>query len=234
MSFKCKSIVDKYLNPDYGCLMKEPRSLLDVAPVMPLLRIHDAAQAADVVPVARAITAAGLPMVHIALEGPHALTAIERLATGAPDVIVGAGELTDAAQPALARAAGAEFLVAADGTPELCAAMRASELPHLPGVRTDLDAARLLDDGYTDMVLTGGRRVLRSLASFAPSARFAVAGASAADVAGHLAAPNVRCVLADWLAPPAAVQQRDWDRVRRLAAGALTLGSPSVSAVRAL
>lgn len=217
--------------------VKEPRSLLDVAPVMPVISVR---RAADAVPVARAITAAGLPLVQVALDGPTALEAIARIAEEAPDVIVGAGTVTEADQPERARAAGAEFLVATKGSAALCAAMRDSELPHLPGVTTAAEAARLVDAGYTDLVLhpaaaAGGLRHLRALAAFAPTARFCASGGiTAADLTGYLAAPNVGCVSADWLAPDDAVRRRDWDRIRRLADVALKLSTPTVTTVRAL
>jgi 2-dehydro-3-deoxyphosphogluconate aldolase / (4S)-4-hydroxy-2-oxoglutarate aldolase len=217
--------------------MKEPRSLLDVAPVMPVISVH---RPADAVAVARAITSAGLPLVQVALDGPSSYEAIARICAEAPEVIVGAGGLTDAAQPALARAAGAEFLVATAGTSSLREAMLETELPHLPGVTTAVEVVALLAEGYTDMVLhpaaaAGGRRHLKALAAFAPGARFCVSGGlGAADLTGYLAAPNVGCVSADWLAPADAVRRRDWDRISRLADVALKLSTPTVASVRAL
>ncbi|MBB2990930.1 2-dehydro-3-deoxyphosphogluconate aldolase/(4S)-4-hydroxy-2-oxoglutarate aldolase [Mycolicibacterium iranicum] len=219
--------------------MREPRSLLDVAPVMPMLTVRTAAEVAAVVPTARAITAAGLPLVQIALDGAAAYDAIESLATHAPEVVVGAGALTDIDQPALARAAGAEFLVATGGTPALCAALRATELPHLPGASTTLEALRLVEQGYTDMVFpaaaAGGVRQLRALAAFVPVARFCVSGTiTAAELPTYLGLANVGCVVAEWVAPSDAIRRRDWDRIRRLAGVALTLGTPPVTAVAAL
>jgi 2-dehydro-3-deoxyphosphogluconate aldolase/(4S)-4-hydroxy-2-oxoglutarate aldolase len=212
--------------------MKEPRSLLDVAPVMPLISV---AHPADAVAVARAITRAGIPLVQVAVDGPGSYESIARICAEAPDVIVGAGGLTDAGQPAVAHAAGAEFLVATTGATSLWEAMLDTELPHLPGVTTADDAATLLEHGYTDMVLhpaaaAGGLRHLRALAAFVPHARFCVSGGvTAADLTGYLAAPNVGCVSADWLSPADAVRRRDWDRIRRLADVALKLSTPAVS-----
>lgn len=213
--------------------MKEPRSLLDVAPVMPVISVH---RPTDAVAVARAISSAGLPLIQVALDGPSSYEAITRICADAPEVIVGAGGLTDAAQPALARAAGAEFLVATAGTSSLRTAMLDTELPHLPGVSTAVEAVALLDEGYTDMVLhpaasSGGLRHLKALAAFAPGARFCVSGGlGAADLTGYLAAPNVGCVSADWLAPADAIRRRDWDRIQRLADVALKLSTPTVHA----
>lgn len=212
--------------------MKEPRSLLDVAPVMPLISVD---RPADAVAIARAIFRAGLPLVQVAIDGPLSYEAITRIATEAPEVVVGAGRLTDPEQPALARAAGAEFLAAAAPSLPLRGAMLDTELPHLPAATTVVEALALLEDGYTDMVLhpavsSGGLRHLRALAAFVPAARFCVSGGlTPADLTGYLAAPNVGCVTADWLTPADAVRRRDWDRIRRLADVALKLSTPTVS-----
>jgi 2-dehydro-3-deoxyphosphogluconate aldolase/(4S)-4-hydroxy-2-oxoglutarate aldolase len=214
--------------------MREPRSLLDVAPLMPVISVLDPADAA---PMARAI-AAGLPLVQVALDTPAALEAIERIAAEAPEVVVGAGAIIDTDQPASARAAGAEFLVAKRGTASLRAAMCETELPHLPGVCTAAEAMELLEVGYTDMVLHpahAGVRYLNALAAFAPAARFCAAGEiTAGTLTGYLAAPNVKCVSADWLTPADAVRRHDWDRIRRLAEVAVQLSTPAVPAARAL
>lgn len=208
--------------------------------MMPVLSMRSVRRTRAALCAARAIAEAGLPQVQIAADGPAAWEAIERIRSEAPQIVVGAGALVGAEQPELARAAGAEFLVATAGDRELRAAMRATELPHLPSVATVLDTIEVLDEGYTDMVLhpaaaLGGLRHLRTLAAFAPRARFAAAGGlTPADLSGYLAAPNVGCVIADWLSPRDAVRARDWSRVGRLAAVSVTLSTPTVSRERAL
>lgn len=220
--------------------VREPRSLLDVAPVMPLISMRSARSARGAVRAARAIAEAGLPQVQIAVDAPTAWEAIDAIRSDAPQIVVGAGALASAEHPALARAAGAEFLVAATADPEVRAAMRAAELPHLPSVATVLDAIEVLGEGYTDMVLhpaaaLGGLRHLKAMATFAPRARFAAAGGlTPADLSGYLAAPNVGCVVADWLTPRDAVRARDWTRIARLAAVSIALSSPVVRKKHAL
>jgi len=237
MYFKYVSEIEKYLIPVTVGTMKEPRSLLDIAPVMPIISVSNPASA---VPVARAINKAGLPLVQVALDTPDALESIERIAAEAPEVVVGAGAVTEVDQPAQAHSAGAEFLVATHGTEPLRAAMADTELPHLPAVTTATEATELIEEGYTDMVLhpaaaVGGRQNLRFLAAFVPAARFCPSGGiTAAQLTRYLATPNVGCVSADWLAPADAVRRRDWDRIGRLADVAVKLSKPTVTAVSTL
>ena len=51
-------------------------TLLDLAPVVPVVVLHDLA---DAVPLATALVAGGLPVIEITLRTPVALAAIERM-----------------------------------------------------------------------------------------------------------------------------------------------------------
>ena len=150
--------------------MSEPTSLLDIVPVIPVVVVNDAA---DAVPIARALVDGGLPVIELTLRTPIALDAIERIAAEVPDILLGAGTIVDTAQPKQALAAGAQFLVSPGSTPSLRAAMRDSGLPHLPGVATVSEVMTLLEDGYTDMKFfpaeaAGGAPYLRAINSPVP------------------------------------------------------------------
>ena len=68
---------------------RRPRtSVLDLAPVVPVVVIEDAA---DAVPLARALVAGGLPAIEVTLRTPAALDAIRAIAAEVPDAVVGAG-----------------------------------------------------------------------------------------------------------------------------------------------
>ena len=123
-------------------------SLLDIVPVIPVVAVHDAA---DAVPIAQALVDGGLPMIELTLRTPAALEAIKRIATEVPDILVGAGTTVDTYQPQQAADAGAQFLVSPGSTPALRAAVRDSGLPHLPGVATVSEVLNLLEHGYTEI-----------------------------------------------------------------------------------
>ena len=72
--------------------MKEPTSLLDIAPVIPVVVVHDADNA---VPIAKALVDGGLPIIELTLRTPAAMAAIERIAAEVPEIVVGAGTIVD-------------------------------------------------------------------------------------------------------------------------------------------
>lgn len=211
--------------------MTEPSSLLNIAPVIPVVVVHDAA---DAVPIARALVEGGLPIIELTLRTPMALAAIERIAAEVPEIIVGAGTVVDTAQAKHALAAGAQFLVSPGSTAELRAAMRDTGLPHLPGVATVSEVMSLLEDGYTDMKFfpaeaAGGARYLRAIHPPVPAARFCpTGGITPTNMAEYLNAPNVGCVGGSWLTPADAVDRHDWSQISSLASVARELANPNM------
>lgn len=195
-------------------------SLLDRVPVIPVVVVHDAA---DAVPIARALVEGGLPVIELTLRTPAALEAIKRIADEVPEILVGAGTVVDSAQPKQAAANGARFLVSPGSTPALRAAMRDSGLPHLPGVSTVSEVLTLLEEGYTELKFfpaeqAGGAKYLRAIHSPVPAARFCpTGGITPANMGDYLASPNVGCVGGSWLTPADVVERQDWATVAQLA-----------------
>ncbi|MET9951566.1 bifunctional 4-hydroxy-2-oxoglutarate aldolase/2-dehydro-3-deoxy-phosphogluconate aldolase [Streptomyces sp. NPDC006339] len=208
-------------------------SVLDLAcaasaPVVPVVVIEDAA---DAVPLARALVAGGLPAIEVTLRTPAALDAIRAVAAEVPEAVVGAGTVVSAAGVASAVDAGARFLVSPGWTDGLLDAMRGSGVPFLPGVSTTSEVVALLERGVTDMKFfpaeaAGGVPYLKSLAGPLPHARFCpTGGISLASAPSYLALPNVSCVGGTWMLPAPALEARDWDRVEALAREASALAA---------
>ena len=205
------------------------RSLLDVAPVVPVVVLKDATQA---VPLARALTEGGLPIIELTLRTPSAIEAIRRIAAEVPEILVGAGTILDARQAEQAAAAGAQFLVSPGSTPALLDAMDATGLPYLPGTSTVSEMLAVAERGRTEMKFfpaeaAGGAPYLASLASPLPQLRFCPTGGITAATAGHyLKLPNVGCVGGSWVTPADALAEGDWARVTKLAAEAAVPAAP--------
>ncbi|AJT67408.1 bifunctional 4-hydroxy-2-oxoglutarate aldolase/2-dehydro-3-deoxy-phosphogluconate aldolase [Streptomyces chattanoogensis] len=204
-------------------------SVLGLAPVIPVVVVQDAA---DAVPLARALVAGGLPAIEVTLRTPAALDAIRAIADEVPDAVVGAGTLLAPEHVAAARAAGSRFLVSPGWSPRLLGAMRDSGVPFLPGVSTASEVVTLLDEGITELKFfpaeaAGGTSYLTSLAAPLPRARFCpTGGIGLASAPSYLALPNVGCVGGTWMLPADALAAKDWRRVRQLAREAAQLAAP--------
>ncbi|MGY3064078.1 2-dehydro-3-deoxyphosphogluconate aldolase/(4S)-4-hydroxy-2-oxoglutarate aldolase [Streptomyces sp. TE3672] len=201
-------------------------SVLDLAPVVPVVVLEDAA---DAVPLARALVAGGLPAIEVTLRTAAAPDAIRAIASEVPDAVVGAGTVISGRNVSDTVAAGARFLVSPGWTDRLLDAMKASGVPFLPGVSTTSEVVALLERGVTEMKFfpaeaAGGTAYLKALSAPLPQARFCpTGGISLASAPSYLALPNVGCVGGSWMVPADAIAAKDWARVERLASEAAAL-----------
>src|SRR5882757_7868165 len=119
--------------------------IVALAPVIPVLTIE---QAADAVPLARALVKGGLRVLEITLRTPTALEALEAIADQVPEAIAGVGTVLTVQQFEQAQRAGARFAVSPGCTPALAAAAGSAGLPYLPGVQTVSEAMALAEQGF--------------------------------------------------------------------------------------
>lgn len=205
----------------------ETRAICELAPIVPVLVIEDAAQAR---PLAEALVAGGLPALEVTLRTPAALDAIRRMAE-VPGGVVGAGTLVTPEDVRAAKAAGARFGVSPGATDRLIAACEAEGLPLLPGAATASEAMRLLEMGY-DMLkffpaeASGGAPALKAIGAPLPQISFCpTGGVSPGNAETYLSLPNVVCAGGSWVAPRDLVQAGDWAGIEALACAASRLGS---------
>ncbi len=196
-----------------------------LAPVIPVLVVHDPARAEGL---ARALVAGGLPALEVTLRTPAALEVIAEMAKVAGGV-VGAGTLLTEKDVEAAKAAGASFGVSPGATPRLLDACEANDLPLLAGTSTPSDVMALLERGYTvgkffPAEVNGGVPALKGIGAPLPQMRFCpTGGISLKNARDYLALPNVLCVGGSWVAPAEMVAAGDWEGIETLAREAAAL-----------
>jgi len=207
----------------------QPLSALQVmqdAPVIPVIVLHDVAQA---VPLARALLAGGIRMLEITLRTPQALDCMSAIAREVPQAVVGAGTVRNPADVLAAQQAGARFLVSPGFTPALAQAAKQAGLPWLPGVSTASEIMAAMDAGlqalkFFPAMPAGGSAMLKAWSGPFPEAHFCpTGGINAANAQEFLALPNVDCVGGSWLVPAEALMRQDWQAITQLAAEAVQL-----------
>lgn len=202
-------------------------SLLNGQPVIPVLKIADAAQA---VPLARALARGGLPMIEITLRTAGALDAIRRVAAEVEEAVVGAGTILSPRQFEEAAKAGSRFIVSPGVTNALLATAADSAIPLLPGAITPGEIMAARDAGLDFLKFfpaeqAGGAAFLKALASPLAGVKFCpTGGVGVKNAAGYLALPNVICVGGSWVAPDEMVEAGDWGAIEALARAASRLG----------
>ena len=201
-------------------------AILDLAPVVPVVVLHEAGQA---VRLARALVAGGIRAIEVTLRTPAALDAVRAIASEVEGAVVGVGTVLDPQQLDQALRAGAQFAVSPGATPNLIAAARQHALPWLPGAATASECMALLEQGHRLVKFfpaeaAGGVDALKSFAGPLPQLGFcATGGIGAGNAAGYLALPNVRAVGGSWLTPAAALAAGDFACIEALARAAAGL-----------
>lgn len=199
---------------------KKLLSLLDGQPVIPVLKITDAAHA---VPLARALARGGLRAIEITLRTGDALEAIRRVAADVEEAIVGAGTILNPRQFDEAADAGSRFIVSPGLTSELIAAAADSDVPLLPGAITPGEIMTARDAGIDFLKFfpaeqAGGVEFIKALASPIPDVKFCPTGGITATTApDYLALANIVCVGGSWVAPDAMVREGRWGDIEALA-----------------
>ncbi len=193
--------------------------------VIPVIAIDDPDHA---VPLARALVAGGIRVLEVTLRTEHGLGAIKAM-SGVEGAIVGVGTLTQPAEFAAARDAGAVFGVSPGLTPALIEAARSSGLPLLPGVMTPSEVMAAREAGFRQLKLfpavpAGGIGMLNAIYGPLPDVMFCPTGGISHETASQfLACKNVACVGGSWLTPKDAILAGDWERITQLAKAATGL-----------
>lgn len=123
-------------------------TILDLATVIPVLEVDDAASAALL---AKALSAGGLRVVEMTMRSDAAPGALKAMKDAAPELIVGMGTIRNAGDIETSRTCGADFLVSPGAGPALLSALAGSGMPVLPGVATASEAMTAQEAGFGAM-----------------------------------------------------------------------------------
>lgn len=105
--------------------------------VVPVIKLTNPER--DAVPLAQALIAGSLPVAEITFRAAGAATAIKKMLSAYPDMLVGAGTVLTTAQVDEAVAAGAKFIVTPGLDPDLVKYCQAKNVPIFPGCTTPTD-----------------------------------------------------------------------------------------------
>ena len=166
-----------------------------------------------------ALSEAGLRSIELTFTTPGVASALAKArARLAPDVLLGAGTITDVVQVGAAAAAGADFLVSPHLDPPLLEAMLATGLFCLPGVLTPSEVAAALRLGALAVKLfpasTVGVGHLRALFGPFPGLQVVpTGGITVATAPEWLAAGAAAVGLGGELLPKPLLEAGAWDEI---------------------
>jgi len=205
------------------------REMLARTPVMPILTLHDARLAGDL---AQALGRGGITVFAVVMRTPQSLAALRAMREAMPDAHIGMGTLMTADDVHTAMQAGAQFGVSPGLTPELAAAIAATQWPFLPGVATASEVMQARAWGLKELKYfpargAAGAAWIQDMSGVFPDVLFCpTGGIRPPDIAAYLKLPNCCTVGGSWVVPQALLNDRDWAGITALAQQARAFAAP--------
>jgi 2-dehydro-3-deoxyphosphogluconate aldolase/(4S)-4-hydroxy-2-oxoglutarate aldolase len=186
--------------------------------LLPVVVIRDEARADGL---AEALVRGGLPLAEVTFRTEAASPDI-RTRTGRPELLVGAGTVTTAAQVDQAHDAGARFVVSPGFSSSVVRRCAQLGLPVFPGVATATELLAALHEGVTTVKFfpaqtSGGAAAVRALAGPFPHVQFIpTGGITPSNLNDYLRLPHVLAVGGSWMVPADRVEKGDLETVTAL------------------
>ena len=199
--------------------MTEINKILDAIkdkPIVPVLTIYNLDHA---VPLADAFAEAEINTLEITFRSEHAATAIEKIKTERPEMIIGAGTVIDLQNCHTAIDCGSDFVVTPGITKELLTALSNMPITAIPGITSVSEAMDTFEKGFTYQKLfpasiAGGPSFLKSIFAPLPQINFMPSGGiSQKNASDYLSLNNVFCVCGTWMVNKEMVAQESWGQL---------------------
>lgn len=197
---------------------------LSLAGIVPVIKVEDAA---DAVPLCKALADGGLPVAEITFRTAAAPEAIAAVHKELPDVLLGAGTVTTTEQVDRAVAAGATYIVSPGINPEVVKYCQKVGIPIVPGCVTGSEIEIALSLGLKTVKFfpaeaAGGLNMIKSLAAPYGDVTFVpTGGISEKNLLEYLAFPKILACGGSWMVPADAIKAKDWDKIRTLTGSAV-------------
>lgn len=193
--------------------MKQFSELLGNQNILPIIQADTEEQG---VRIAKCMSDAGIHLVEVVLRTEASLKALSAIKFALPELIVGAGTVTNKHKLNQAIAAGADFIVTPAVSDELLNDLNASGLVCLPGVSNTADILKAQEHGFTEMKLfpaslSGGAPFLKAVSSVFQEVSFCpTGGVSSSNKNDFIMLDNVFAVGGTWMVSKEAVQAENW------------------------
>ena len=185
--------------------------------VVPVIKLNHPER--DAALLGKALCAGGVPIAEITFRAAGADKAIRLMKEANPEMLVGAGTVTNTAQIDAVIAAGGEFIVTPGFDPELVAYAQAKNIPIFPGCTTATDYHQALKFGLEVLKFfpaeqSGGLAKIKALA--APFPMFKImptGGISLKNLKDYLACPVIAACGGSYMVTADLIDNNRWDEI---------------------
>lgn len=198
-------------------LALEAKKILTYAPIVPVAVFENAK---DALGVAEALFDGGVSIIEVTLRTDAALSAMESIAKGLPEMRLGAGTVCTFEEMKRAQDAGAAFSFSPGISMDLMTASKDLNMPLIPGVATASEVMFAMTQGLQACKLfpataVGGVTLLKAfLGPFSTMQFCPTGGINRENMQMFLNLENVSCVGGSWMLSKTALAKGDYDAIR--------------------
>ncbi len=188
--------------------------------VVPVIKLNHPER--DAVGLAKALCAGGVPVAEVTFREAGADKAIKLMKEACPDMIVGAGTVTNTDQIDAVIEAGGDFIVSPGFDPELVAYAQEKNIPIYPGCTTASEYHQALKFGlevikFFPAEQSGGLAKIKALS--APFPMFKVmptGGISLKNLKDYISAPVIAACGGSYMVTADLIDNNKWDEITEL------------------
>ena len=194
--------------------------------LVPVIKLDEASDAA---PLAEALCEGGLPVAEITFRTEAAKDAIRLMTRQNPQMLVGAGSLTNAGQAEQAVDAGASFLVSAGFSRQVTEFALDNNIPVFPGICTPTELMLLVEYGlpvakFFPAEQYGGLKTIKALSAPFPNMSFMpTGGIGPENITDYLAFSKIIACGGSWMVKDSMIRGHEFDKIRALTKEAVGL-----------
>ena len=200
--------------------MTELNQKISAIGIVPVIKLNHPER--DAVGLAQALCAGGVPVAEVTFRAAGADKAIKLMKEACPDMIVGAGTVTNTAQIDAVIAAGGDFIVSPGFDPELVAYAQEKNIPIYPGCTTASEYHQALKFGlelikFFPAEQSGGLAKIKALS--APFPMFKVmptGGISLKNLKDYLSSPVIAACGGSYMVTADLIDNNKWDEITEL------------------
>lgn len=187
--------------------------------VVPVVIIDNAA---DAIPLCKALEEGGLPIAEITFRTAAAEDAIRTVSSQMPSMLVGAGTVLTTEQASRAIKAGARFIVSPGLNPAVVEFCQENDVPIIPGCSSPTDIEAALGLGlnvvkFFPAEASGGIKALKAISGPYPMMKFMpTGGVDASNFSNYLSFNKVVACGGTWMVKPDMIKAGDFAGITRL------------------
>ena len=192
--------------------------------IVPVIKLTDAANA---VPLCRALKNGGLPVAEITFRTDAAEESIRRVAQELPDMLVGAGTVLTVDQADRAMAAGAKFIVTPGFNPKVVGHCVEKGYPIFPGCPTSSDIEQAIEFGlkvvkFFPAEAMGGLPVIKAVsAPYGNMLFMPTGGVNENNLNEYLSFPKIIACGGSWMAKEDLINAGEFDKIEEITRSAV-------------